>query len=779
MKQIRKRDQGVKTRKDFTVCDMLQRINKALTNVIIDRMNKYVTPKGNQLNDNLLKKEVRVKGKGKQKIYYYDLPIAFDIETSSFKINGEKYSLAYMWMMKIMGICVYGRRLEEFVEFMNDIAEGIGLEHGKKHIIIYVHFLGFEFQFIRKYFKWDEKRVICNSARSVITACTDTGIEFRCSYMLSGVSLEQLAKELTEKRMRKSKDLDYSLIRHYKTPLTKKEMKYCELDVKILYQYVYEKMKYHHGILNIPLTKTGYPRKSLRKRYTGYGYDSDNYRKAMKDLNLEVDEYEDSKSAFMGGFTFSGMQARGRVVSNVVSYDINSAYPYIMFTGYYPISNATVINSPSMEQVRDLVKDKCVLLEVNIRGVKPKNPYLVYLMRHKLNIAGVCADTQPLFFENRLVSSGSNQWIKCTLTEIDFEQVLNLYSIDQLYISRATVFERKKLPRDMIMCLLEAYKNKTELKDVIGSELEYQLLKTILNAYFGMNVTDPCKIRDIYDTEDHLWKRCYGEGTEYETRDDYIKKKLTEYNMRNVKTLWYPIGVWICAQARRVLLNFLKSMGHLYIYSDTDCGKVKMLNGRPDQYIISQLNLRVLKELKQACDYYGISMEMVSPEDTNKKVRILGMWEQDAVYKVFKTLGPKRYMSVNFSKKEDVKILTDDEVEKVLNSKPKMNDLHTTVSGASPKNLPRKFVKECKTYKECFNRFRYGLHVEEEYTGKQVHTYIDEEQEGVVTDYRGTECAFHTLSGIYLEPASYDMKSPNEVDFETVFNEVVSSDMIF
>lgn len=737
---------------------MLQRTNKKLVDEIISRM-ESTKENWNEKPRKVKKGTKRSKKKG---TIYFNNPIAFDVESTSFYINGEKYSLCYMWQMKIENVCIYGRRLFEFSYTINRIADALKCAYRVKHIVIYIHFLGFEFQWIRKYFDWANDAILCNKTRGVIQAITKNGIEFRCSASLSGMRLETLAKELTTKRMRKSKDLDYDLLRHSGTILTRKEMKYCELDVKILWQYIHEKLLYHKKIYEIPLTKTGYPRTELKKRYSGQGTNAEDYRNMMKDLKMTESEYKENKRAFMGGFTFASMHARQQTLKNVISYDINSDYPYQMVVGYYPVSNGTEIIRPTYEQVKEAIRTKCCIMDVSFRNIRTDNPYVLYLMKHKIRVRE--EDKHKCVYAwGRLVKGMCE--VNTTITELDWHIINKIYRYDDICFYKIITYEREKLPREMILALLEWYKNKTELKGVKGKELLYTTEKQKVNSNFGIHVTDPCKLRDSYNNIAEKWDTRIGEGKECETLEEYIKKKLDEYNeKRSEKIVWYPIGIYITAHARKTLFDAILSMRNLYVYSDTDSMKLRQSKSGVEELIIQEHNLQSIKKLEEACKYYQIPFSMCAPKN-----HILGQWELDGQYKIFKTLGAKRYMYLPYGKDEPKIKLTEEEFEELLNRKPKASDhLKTVVAGTSPDELPKKFIKECKTYREVFDRFDFGLHIEEEYTKKMTHTYIDEVQKGVIKDYRGKEGEFYTPSGIHLEPTGYDIKTQADTDLDIV-----------
>src|SRR5699024_6659130 len=124
-----------------------------------------------------------------------------------------------------------------------------------RKLVVYVHNLGFEFQFMRKYFKWEN--VFTVDEREPIIAQTNNGIEFRDSYILSGYSLDKTAKMLTKHDTKKlTGDLDYSLIRHYGTELTLKEVQYIVNDVQIVLDYINEQRELYGNITRIPITNT-------------------------------------------------------------------------------------------------------------------------------------------------------------------------------------------------------------------------------------------------------------------------------------------------------------------------------------------------------------------------------------------------------------------------------------------------------------------------------------------------------------------------------------------
>ena len=185
---------------------------------------------------------------------FWNIPCAFDIETSSFfqqLENGEEQKIAvmYVWTASIGGYVIMGRTWHEFVIFIDALVRGFktDLEH---RLVIYVHNLAFDFSFFRKWLEW--KNVFSLDNRKPVYAVTVDGIEFRCSYLLSGYKLSKVAEHLQRTNIKKLVgDLDYALLRHSKTELSEQEKQYCVNDVQIVVAYIYDCICEEGSIKNI------------------------------------------------------------------------------------------------------------------------------------------------------------------------------------------------------------------------------------------------------------------------------------------------------------------------------------------------------------------------------------------------------------------------------------------------------------------------------------------------------------------------------------------------
>ena len=203
---------------------------------------------------------------------FLNIAAGVDIETSSFYYNGEKTAIMYEWTFGVGCIVddefrrlkTYGRTWEQLTDLLDWVEQILALKQKNRRLIVYIHNLPYEWQFMRKRFSWS--KVFFLDDRKPVYAIDQRNIEFRCSLKLSGKSLANTAKDLTKYKAKKMEgDLDYSLIRHSETPLTPVELGYCENDIEVILCYIQEKIEQEGDITRIPLTKTGYVRRYCKR----------------------------------------------------------------------------------------------------------------------------------------------------------------------------------------------------------------------------------------------------------------------------------------------------------------------------------------------------------------------------------------------------------------------------------------------------------------------------------------------------------------------------------
>lgn len=671
-----------------------------------------------------------------KKTKYFNVPCSFDIETSSFfRLTGngeqEKTAIMYEWSFGIYGAVIIGREWSEFVSMIKTLCTELKLTN-EKRLIIYVHNLSYDFQFMRKWLEWDTVFSIDN--RKPIYALTNTGIEFRCSYLLSGYSLLKIGDDLRNYPVKKLVgELDYEKIRHSKTPLTPNEIAYCTNDVRVVMAYIAERMEQDGDISHIPLTKTGYVRNYCRNScFYEQGvsrkksFKRVRYMDIMKGLRLTPDEYKQLKRAFQGGFTHANPFYSGKVVYGVTSFDFTSSYPCVMLAEKFPMSSSERIEITSKEQLDKNLKLYCCLFDVEFVGLQSRLWFDSYLSVSR------CWGVKNAVVNNGRVVSASNLFT--TVTEQDFKIIKQFYTWQHLKIGIFRRYKKDYLPTDFVKAILKLYGDKTMLKDVAGKEIEYLKSKEMLNSCYGMAVTDVVRPEIIYSGDE--WKP--PETPDYE-------KAIKDYNGSRSRFLFYPWGVWVTAYARRNLFTGICEFANDYVYSDTD--SVKVLNAEKHNDYIQCYNKTIRAQLVRAMEYHGINQDAIEPETVEHVKKCLGVWDFDGHYKQFKTLGAKRYL-VQYS---------DDE----RNPLKKRGTFNLTVSGLNKYTCVPYLIDK---YGESgiFSAFNHELYIPPEYTGKNTHTYIDEIRTGNVIDYLGVPGKYEELSGVHLEKSDYSLKISRE-----------------
>lgn len=658
-------------------------------------------------------------GKEVRYIDYYNVPVSYDIETSSFlNDEGGKTAITYNHAINIDGYTFNMRTWDELHEFLYILSIKANLSHDGRRMIVYVQNLPYEFAFMKKHFEWI--KVFANgSERSILTAVTDQGIEFRCAYMLSGTGLEKTAQNLENYDVEKMVgDLDYDLIRTPETELTEEEYGYILNDVLIVEYQIREAMEESGSIIKIPLTNTGYVREYVRNN-TIKNEDKkkrDQYKDLMSELRMEEDEYASLRFAFQGGYTHANAKYSTKTMHNIRAKDLNSSYPGRMVAYQYPMSKGEKYTVKSKKDFFEQIDTYCTLFYVRFEGLyrKANESYLS---------ASKAVKQKHMTINNGRIESA--EYVETWMTDIDFRMMMMSYDIDEFKIGTMWRYKRGYLPQTFIESIIELYTDKTVLKGVKGSESEYNKSKEMLNSTFGMSVTDVVQ-------DEFVWNEAISMMVKEEVdAGEKIEKNNESYN----RFLFYGWGVWITAYARYDLFRAINKLEDDYVYCDTDAIFFKPSD--KNERMFEAENDRFERLLIKSSESNDIPYEKLSPKDKYGNVHLLGVWDDDGEYTRFKTLGAKRYMT-----EED-------------------SEVNITVSGINKKDavpyMEEKYGKE-----GMFEAFDENLYIPEGYSGKKIHTYLDHTMRGYVVDYTGKGYEYEELSGIHLEEASYAMSISNE-----------------
>lgn len=253
-----------------------------------------------------------------------------------------------------------GRTWQEFKKFLDKLERFI-----PEKKIIFIHNLSFEFQFLKGVFNFTD--VLARKSHKVMRCSfEDYNIELRCSYIMSNCALEYLPKLFNLPVEKLVGNLDYTKLRTPATKLTDDELKYCENDCLVIYNYIIEELKTYITVDKIPLTSTGHVRREL-KDIVMNDY---NYRnKVRRAINTDPHIYNILQDAFAGGYTHANWIYTDEILNNVDSYDFTSSYPYILVTHQFP---SYEFKPCKIDKLEKMSKRFAYLLIVKFKNIKSK-----------------------------------------------------------------------------------------------------------------------------------------------------------------------------------------------------------------------------------------------------------------------------------------------------------------------------------------------------------------------------------------------------------------------
>lgn len=305
--------------------------------------------------------------------------------------------------------------------------------------------------------------------------------------------------------------------------------------------------------------------------------------------------------------------------------------------------------------------------------------------------------------------------LKITCTEQDFITYMTFYKWDEFSITRFRYYDKDYLPTSFIKAILALYQSKTKLKGDDEQKINYMISKNMLNAAYGMIVTNPIRDELLYEDD------------EYSSTKPDIDMAIDQYNKNIRRFLYYPWGVWVTAYARRRLFQAIEAVGDDFIYSDTD--SVKLSNPALHAHYFDAANTKVTAKIAVAAQYHRIKESEFSPLTLKGSVQTIGFWDNEGVYDYFKTLGAKRYM-----------VYSD-------------GNYSLTLAGSNK----HKTMDYLRRTGDPFGNFNDDLIVPEDYSGRLTLTYLDDPLEGTLVDYTGKPYHYREESAIHMEKSQYHL----------------------
>ena len=534
----------------------------------------------------------------------------------------EKYALPYIWQFSIDEQVYYGSEIQTFLEVLKDLPEDM-------YYLCFVHNLSYEMVFLENILEISDVFARAPHKPMKLTPDEFPYVEFRCSYMLSGLSLEKWGKDLGVEKL--TGELEYNYMRtpfYYDpasdqitgTPLFDYELDYAEQDCRVVYAGIKDLLKTYKDVWDLPLTSTGKVRRKCKRILTK---DKQYMKRIKRTVPQSAKEYKMLQTVFAGGYTHANRKYLGKVVKGPIHHrDVASWYPTALCAFKYPLNKWVYIG----RQLPDpkTFDDDAYIIKLHLTGLK--------CLSWNTYISGAKSRGSRILYDNGRVLAADELYI--TVTEQDYLTICDTYTWDTIESLGTYKNHKMYLPKPFIEIVLEFYGGKVSLK---GQDPDkYALYKTYINALFGMCCTHLIQ-ENVQFSQGEL-EQWSIEPLDVNTVEDALDKLRMWYN--NKYFLSYNTGVYCTAYARRYLWLGIMSIDEDLLYSDTDSF---FYRGEHD---FAWWDAMIEDKLLKMCKHYKIDFDKTRPQDPKGVHRQLGALEveDDDGAERFKTLGAKKYI---------------------------------------------------------------------------------------------------------------------------------------
>ncbi len=543
--------------------------------------------------------------------YYCLEPICADTETSNNHAEDPKNLITWISSIQVLfnGQYYLFRYPEELIEFYRKLDRKYKLKPGKFRytIVTYFHNLSFDMAALVPYLKQlpdygNAYMGIIEGPNKFLTYVRGP-FEFRCSYRLSGMSLEKWGKELSIEHPKAVGLYDYDRIIYQDDELDENSQLYDRLDVISLRECLDKQFKFHRDdVSSTVLTSTGYIRRTLRSscskdRFYRHDYfsktrlNSTNYRYALRSYAggyTHMNRYYANTLLRCGTWQeyipFSGDMV---YISKIKHRDFKSHYPTQMVCYRGPIGRPQLIYTAKiprpypidrifkhMDSFYYLVKIK--ITHAELRDISISMPFMQFSKMYQ-------CQTNYKILDNGRVLEWDGQcymYLDSLTLRILYEQYHMKYDIQEVWRMRLGY-----LPEPIVKIIDKYFKGKSDKKALVHEltekygkldpqtvDEEFLLLqdKKGLNGIYGCCAMNP--LRDQLSVDDDMvffYKTLY-------IKEEDIKEGLDTYYNNRMSFLPYQIGCWVTSAARYELAEYIgvfpdKGIGYKYVlYSDTD-----------------------------------------------------------------------------------------------------------------------------------------------------------------------------------------------------------------
>lgn len=515
-------------------------------------------------------------GRNRNKLFYYNEPAAFDIETTTIRpgtfdyenAEGRPVAFPYLFQFAFYGCVIFCRQYSEALDIFMWISEYF-VNNRNRRVVMFDHNLGYEYQFFKDHWQINGRRSFALDEHHPVTLELENGIILRDSYKMTNMSLETLTADWSDAFFKEQEIMDYRRCRTPYDDLDNDTMLYSALDVLGLADSIVNYLDARaEKIWTKCPTSTSFIRAEVKRR-VGVGVkrrtaEQKNYRRMLERIRINPDIYAMLLRQARGGNTHANRRITAKIIgdpekgSGVGHWDITSSYPAQMVCyPEYPIGGWKELDEdPALADI-ELLEDNgyCTLFDVTMINPRIKPGVTVpYLANAKTRtLSGL-----PAYSDNGRYLRGAGM-LATTIYGIEWSIIKSQYDYDDVVITRGYFAKKGFLPDIIRRYVLELYAKKTELKNVEGKEIEYTLAKTYVNGVFGMMFTKI--LRELWEVTP--------EGITLAAPKD-PGEELEKFQKKTGYFAAYAWGSMVATLGRVYLQKMIDACGEYFLYCDTD-----------------------------------------------------------------------------------------------------------------------------------------------------------------------------------------------------------------
>ena len=463
----------------------------------------------------------------------------------------------YQWAVKIKKTYIYGRTPEEIIELLIKMAERYKLSTNKR-LIIYIHNSSYDLQYLKHYLRGYDPtaQFLAIDAHSILI-CDVLGFRIICSYKLTNLSLAALSDNYSETYVKAVGEIDYNVIRYQDSDLNENDWFYMFSDVAAQHDGVtqYLKAMGYTYAFKAPFTSTGFVRTDCRKA----ALNDEKWREEFTTSALNLEQYNLSRWAFMGGVCIASFLYSGQTVRNdkLRHKDFTSSYPARQMLDYFPEGAPSWYGDvDDREELQELLDTYCCIFVLTLSEVHIKEGVTAPCIP-----SSKCVGLrEPVRLNGKIVYAKE---LSIAVTELDYKWIAKQYTAEDMKVSKMMIFKRGKIPDWLKDEVYTYFKNKCTLKEF--NELLYNKSKAFLNAIYGMTAT--AILRPEYELNDD----CEFKPKEYDNKEKSDEGRLNKYYHSYNSFMPYQYACYTTAWARDALFTMIETVGYEnFLYCDTD-----------------------------------------------------------------------------------------------------------------------------------------------------------------------------------------------------------------